>query len=481
MNERAWNSSMSNLSEKELEIALYIYIGQNIRNEGILVQDPFLVKNEKIVKELENRGIIEEFNWYKHSLLRINYNENVNLSRIIEGKLNENKDILLESLNIIPLNLLSFFIHDYIENKMTFPLDKDWSYYGWKSLILDNEKIQKYKIKFFNVLIKFGFSVKTKSYVSTRGGELRDDEYVISTEIRDSLRRIMIKIEIPNEIILFSTVYDKILREVRYLSGIIEFTIEEDEYLGIEMRLLEDAFGKILDKLYENDIIDNYRVVPKHGIIVVGDANKIHNFILNDIDNTIIETLISDKFAYKDEEKIIETYDITTLMRELIDKKYKLYQTVVMLYSKEIFTSLIYIERCIIDLMSPKPNQESLRNFVLNLHHILEESSTNEFLKFRENQKPTLEEWLQIEIPTEADLPYEYAKTFFRNLNKLRNYYSHLADQEKIYKTGQIFLQLIGKYYPEKSDIEKTEKILLKQAISALEEIEKTLKIAHKF
>ena len=202
---------------------------------------------------------------------------------------------------------------------------------------------------------------------------------------------------------------------------------------------------------------------------------------MKDIDNTIINDLISEKFVYKDEEKISEIDDFPTLMRELIDKRYKLYQTVIMLNSKEIFTGSIYIERCIIDLTSPVPNQESLRDLFLNLHHILEESSTNEFLKFRENQKPTLEEWLQIEIPTKADLPYEYAKTFFRNLNKLRNYYSHLADPEKIYKTGQIFRQLIGKYFPEKSDIEKTEIILLKQAIRSLEEIEKTLKTAHKF
>ena len=187
---------MSNLSERELEIALYIHIGQNIRNEGILVQDPFLVKNEKIVEDLENRGILEKFKWYNHNLLRINYNENVNLSRIIEDKLNKNKDMLLESLRIIPPNLLSFFIYDYIENDMTFPLDKDWSYDGWKSLILDNEKIQKYKGDFFDILIKFDFSVKTKSYVSTRGGELRDEEYVISTEIRDSLRKMIMKLEL---------------------------------------------------------------------------------------------------------------------------------------------------------------------------------------------------------------------------------------------------------------------------------------------
>ena len=43
---------------------------------------------------------------------------------------------------------------------------------------------------------------------------------------------------------------------------------------------------------------------------------------MKDIDNTIIDTLISDEFVYKDEEIISETDDFPTLMRELIDKKY---------------------------------------------------------------------------------------------------------------------------------------------------------------
>ena len=107
----------------------------------------------------------------------------------------------------------------------------------------------------------------------------------------------------------------------------------------------------------------------------------------------------------------------------------------------------------------------------------MEESSTKEILKFRERDI-SLEEWLEIEISSESSSVFEDSKSFFRDLNRLRNYYSHTVDARGIFEAGQIFNRYIGKYHPEKDDIENLESILLERSIRALDGLELTLRRA---
>ena len=73
---------------------------------------------------------------------------------------------------------------------------------------------------------------------------------------------------------------------------------------------------------------------------------------------------------------------------------------------------------------------------------------------------------------------YENAQEFFRDLNRLRNFYSHAVDAEGIFKTGLIFDKLIGKYSPEKEDIVNTQVVLLERAIRALDSLYHVLELA---
>jgi len=164
-------------------------------------------------------------------------------------------------------------------------------------------------------------------------------------------------------------------------------------------------------------------------------------------------------------------------VRAFIDRKFSVYKTAAQFQGKEIFKSLPSIERCVIDLTTPLSGEEGLRKFVNDLHQVLEESSRKEILKFREGDYTTLEEWLEIEIPPEASSFYEDAKSFFRDLNRLRNFYSHSVNAKGIFESGLIFSRLIGKYSPEKDDVVKTQVILLQRSIRALDNLQKALEM----
>lgn len=113
------------LSTEQLEVALYIYIGQNIRDEGILKQDSYLKKRDADVRFLLNQEIVEEFRWYKFDVLRISYRYIVQFSKILEEKLKKDNKKLTNELNLIPKNILSFLVYEYMSHSLSFPIVKD--------------------------------------------------------------------------------------------------------------------------------------------------------------------------------------------------------------------------------------------------------------------------------------------------------------------------------------------------------------------
>jgi len=54
--------------ERYFSLIKYVYIGQNIRNEGILQSDEKLKENKQIVDTLLKDGLIVEQKWYRLKL-----------------------------------------------------------------------------------------------------------------------------------------------------------------------------------------------------------------------------------------------------------------------------------------------------------------------------------------------------------------------------------------------------------------------------
>lgn len=336
-----------------------------------------------------------------------------------------------------------------------------------------------YKKTLFEILIKNSYCIRTNNYVSTRRGELRDEEYVISTEIQKFVRQVTLNIQLPSYYKDLAKIYKIIKDTIEYEDGIVEITIKDAIFTtGSRVDAMKNIFDSLLNRLTDENIIEEIRKIPSFATEIVASKNILLQFINKDVQNYIIKPLLSDTiFPVSEEIKEIKP-DFIGMVRTLIDKKYSLYQVAAQFGGKEIYMSMPYIERCVIDLTTPLPGDEGLRTFISILHQVLVESSTKDILKFREGNFTSLEEWLEIEITSDTSVFYEDAKSFFRDLNRLRNFYSHIVDAKGIFEAGLIFSKLIGKYYPEKEDIEKTQIILLERSIRALEGLERALRRA---
>jgi len=471
-------SSVGELTEDQMKVTFYIYTGQNVREHGILKQDPYLKGMSHIVDSLLEQGILDQSRWYRFEVLRISYRFTVPIREIVEKKLQNEKQRMYSVLQLIPDNFLSFLVFEYVRDRLSFPVKEDWLF-DWRDVLLENDTIEKYKKDLFKTLIDFGFCVVSNSYVSTRGGELREQEYIVNAEVRKFLEETIPHLQFPSSFKDLAIIHWLLRESVEYQRTTTAKVTVSDEALkehGSQLDAIRKELNGFLVRLQSTKLLYEITRVSDFGTEILVDRKGLLHFIKKDVQDQIVAPLLAKKPRIHKEESE-EKPDFLRLVRTLVDAKFSLYKTAAQFAGKEIFKSVPYIERCVVDLTSPATGEEGLQRFIGNLHQVLQESSTKEILKFREGDFISLEDWLEIEIPSEASLFYEDAKSFFRDLNRLRNFYSHSVDAKGMFETGLIFSRFIGKYSPDEDDIVKTESILLQRSVRALQGLERALRM----
>ncbi|MBO3842213.1 MAG: HEPN domain-containing protein [Candidatus Brockarchaeota archaeon] len=183
-------STMELLPSDE-NILLKVYIGQNVRGEpaGIL-QSEFKEEGEQIVR-LIKKGLIALIGWYNLTLYITTMKGSIIAEDLIIKRIAENEKQLQDMLKEIPERVLGFFIRRFISNDLSF-LSEGPPYVTqydekWENQVLEDGRIWVLWRKLFDSLVSIGLCVKAHSYVSTRGGEIREVRYAISPEVKKYL------------------------------------------------------------------------------------------------------------------------------------------------------------------------------------------------------------------------------------------------------------------------------------------------------
>ena len=111
--------------EKCLELIRYIYIGQNIRNEGILQGEEELTKNKEIVELLLKENIISSQKWYSLNLFQLT-NLGLQAGEIfLKEELDTKKERIKNELEKHPQLLIGFLVHNYLSDDLSFYLEEE--------------------------------------------------------------------------------------------------------------------------------------------------------------------------------------------------------------------------------------------------------------------------------------------------------------------------------------------------------------------
>lgn len=207
---------------QENDLLLKIYIGQDINfSRGILYEFKdrlYFKENEvKIIDSLIKKKLVEKVYPYTIKSIRslVTTIKGKRKSKELIRKILDNDSTLLDELYTIPQKTLGFILIN-LDNDY-FDLTRNELVSDWKEYILNNSQMFNFSIKFCQILQKHKLAVLTKDYVSTRGGRIDEERYVVSDEAKkyltQNLRLIPLDKQEINKSVLFYTIY-KIAQEI---------------------------------------------------------------------------------------------------------------------------------------------------------------------------------------------------------------------------------------------------------------------------
>jgi len=243
-------------SENEQELLQKIYIGQNIRKEGILRSE---IENTNHLSTLLKQGLLKENHWYLYQVLTTNKGSNLGKKMVTE-RIEKIEEQIKIQLNNIPKQSLNFFIRKFILKKLDFSTKKP--YLGtdsWEDKVLSDDRIWILWNKLFTILMNFDLCVKTFYYVSTRNGELRDLHYVISTELQGFLSTQHYSFDVIQNQEDVLRLYPYLRSAKRYLnSDDIDYARQKCYELLGEFSINEKRLAGIIHDMSEKKITSEY-------------------------------------------------------------------------------------------------------------------------------------------------------------------------------------------------------------------------------
>ncbi|HUV02572.1 MAG TPA: hypothetical protein VMW67_03885, partial [Desulfobacteria bacterium] len=175
-----------------VEILKDIYIGQNIRDEGILQSD-FDEFDTTPVAKLLKRNYIERSQFYARHVYCTTEKGSKIGKIVVTNLIDENKERIERFLAGLPQKVLNFIIHEQCINenfsRFIYPVDaNDISDYNWKDHLRKSSKIHRVWTAVLMKLEEFGLCIITNSYVGKgRDDGIREQYYVISPEVFEFL------------------------------------------------------------------------------------------------------------------------------------------------------------------------------------------------------------------------------------------------------------------------------------------------------
>ncbi len=168
----------------------FIYVGQNIRSEGILQSD--CSGYSSVIPVLEIFGLIRESTWYAHRLFLTTAEGTNRASNVLSHRLEAGRKDLTQMLQALPQRFVQFFIEELSSRPLPITQETRWGIaevLGRVShlCLLNNDQIMRLFEKARNAFEEKGLAVRAFDYVSTRGGELRELCSIFALEAKQFL------------------------------------------------------------------------------------------------------------------------------------------------------------------------------------------------------------------------------------------------------------------------------------------------------
>lgn len=178
------------LKGEDLNLISEIYIKQHIGNRSAVLASDFEDRKER-VSSLTAFGFVIRDRFYKFDTLQCSPTGAKLAKEQIGQNIRNRRRAIEAEIDQIPPRLLDFFVWDCLKDKSSwFTAKTSYLLFDWRQLPLTDDRVWTQCLKLFSILEKYGLSMRTSNYVSTRGGELRRIEFAFPPETYSLLSEI---------------------------------------------------------------------------------------------------------------------------------------------------------------------------------------------------------------------------------------------------------------------------------------------------
>jgi len=249
----------------EDDLLLKIYIGQAINfSRGILYDFRdhirFSEKENEVIKSLVDKKLVKIVYPYTIKSIRtlVTTRDGNGKSKKLIQQILTSDSRLLDELSIIPQKVLGFLLIN-LDYSMLEKTKSKWIR-DWKDFVLYKSHMFDFSIEFCEILQKHKLAVLTNDYVSSKGGRIDPEKYVIPNEVKEYLTRnlklIPFDYEEASRSILFYTIY-KIKKDILPMKS----DAKRRDSLWNLLRVLpfdESVIKSLIDKFKDEKITTEY-------------------------------------------------------------------------------------------------------------------------------------------------------------------------------------------------------------------------------
>lgn len=284
--------------ELEKELAK-IYVGQNVRinarfgvKKGILSSDV----DSKLAKELQLMGLIKEEYFYDLQL----YVTTPDADSIIKPQLKAACRLFdISQYRGIPRRIIAFVVRRYLSRGLNFPVEQPISeteaFENAADRLLMNREVWNFCTEFIRILEEKNLCVKTRYFVSSRGGERKEPCYVVSQEFQDCLKQMPIPIDFSEKEEKELCIYEVLVcigRHFEEQASLLEFGLKEYFKLLEERDILEECIKPIIDKASLLGLTSKYEQLPNTKPFVIYDLHRFQAYLYRELIKPKIELLL---------------------------------------------------------------------------------------------------------------------------------------------------------------------------------------------
>ena len=289
--------SNSNLPNSVENLLLKIFIGQNIRSEGILQTD---FDYDDATTFLLSKDFIVENHWHLSQYKTTEKGSELG-KELVNERISRHSQNIQNKLSSFPSKGLKFLIKNHIQKALDFNSEKQPFFYNWDEQPISDTRIWLLKQNLFKTLEEAELCVLTRNYVSTRGGETRDKHYVISPEIQQFLLNLPIIKPTDDDGFVKD---EKISLKVLFVLKEIGHLLDNEDLDFIRRRFYEHLSDVSVDEKPINKIVDemsNFGITTEYyGLLSskkpfeIKDKSRYDIYIREELLNPVINSLLGE-------------------------------------------------------------------------------------------------------------------------------------------------------------------------------------------